>query len=243
MYEYLGQRAITPRAEVLRRFHRDDAELVRGVLQDLVDGGLVFRSGNGVATHYRVVTGEELDAVRAEGADTDGIDALVWAIVYRAGPLDRAALASHVALAPRDLDAAIERLAKSGRVEVREGAYRAGGCVIPLGTAAGWEAAVFDHFQAVVATICKKLRDSAESALPSDEVGGSTYTFEVWPGHPLEAEARGQLRSMRERLSDLRRRVAEHNAEHAMPEKRSRVVVYGGQSVEQHEEESDERHD
>ena len=68
----------------------------------------------------------------------------------------------------------------------------------------GWEAAVFDHFQAVVATICQKLDTKGRKPTTEDEVGGSTYTLEIWPGHPLESEARSQLRRFREGTSELR---------------------------------------
>ncbi|HKU41685.1 MAG TPA: hypothetical protein VJR89_26190, partial [Polyangiales bacterium] len=46
------------RADVLRRFERDDAEIVRGVLRDLVDSRLLYRTGRGDATAYRAATDE-----------------------------------------------------------------------------------------------------------------------------------------------------------------------------------------
>jgi hypothetical protein len=35
------------RADVLRRFRNDDEDTVKGVLTDLVDTGLVYRTGRG----------------------------------------------------------------------------------------------------------------------------------------------------------------------------------------------------
>jgi hypothetical protein len=64
-----------------------------------------------------------------------------------------------------------------------------------------------------------------------DRVGGSTYTLEVWPGHPLEDEALGELSAFRRRLTHLRERIASHNAAHSVPPGRNRVVVYAGQCV------------
>ncbi len=96
--------------------------------------------------------------------------------------------------------------------------------------------ALIDHFQAVVATICQKLEALNSEPVLQDEVGGSTYTLEVWPGHPLENEARGQLRRFRSALSDLRRRIEEHNRTESPPGGGTRVVVYGGQYVIEQDE-------
>lgn len=63
-----GSGGVVARTEVLRRFHRDDPELVRGVLHDLTESGLVFSSGSRTETAYRVATGDELGAIRNLGA-------------------------------------------------------------------------------------------------------------------------------------------------------------------------------
>jgi hypothetical protein len=75
---------------------------------------------------------------------------------------------------------------------------------------------------------------SARLAGPSEQpplTGGSTYSFEVWPGHPFEAEVLGQLEGFRERMSALRQRVREYNHEHPQPSRTVHVTVYGGQCV------------
>jgi hypothetical protein len=46
------------RAEVLRRFRHDDPLVVGGVLRDLVDSGLVYRTGRGDFAQYGVVQGK-----------------------------------------------------------------------------------------------------------------------------------------------------------------------------------------
>jgi hypothetical protein len=160
---------------------------------------------------------------------------LVWAVVYRLGTIDHGKLATHVALG---------RLVAAGRIAKVETAalvtYRAETFVAPLGEAHGWEAAVFDHFQAMVTTICRKLGDAGAPAL-ADEIGGSTYTLEVWPGHPMEEEVRGELAAFRTRLGELRDRVVRHNRGVTVPARRSKVVVYGGQCItEQEDEDEDE---
>ena len=84
------------------------------------------------------------------------------------------------------------------------------------------------------------LATGTRKAAPEDHIGGSTYTLEVWTGHPLEDEALGELRAFRARVSALRSRVAAHNASAPMPDQRTRVVVYGGQCVVNYEENKNE---
>ena len=227
----------------LAHFHRDDEQIVRGVLADLVDSGLVFRAGRGAGSTYRAATGADLDHARSVPRDPDGMDTLVWAVVYRLGPIERGRLGAHVALSPSDLDASLARLVESKKI-VRaavNGAdgYAAYGFVVSLDQANGWEGAVFDHFQAVVTTICRKLATDANTPTAGDHVGGSTFTLEVWPGHPLEGEVLGELGRFRKRLGDLRARVLEHNRAHSIPQHRSKVVIYGGQSVVEHDDQED----
>jgi hypothetical protein len=154
--------------------------------------------------------------------------------MYREGPLAAPAIAARSQRDPAEIDAALARLLASGRIERLEhnGAvlYRASALLIPLGAPTGWEAAVFDHFKALVTTVLSRLRENRSAAL-EDQVGGSTYTIDVWDGHPLGEEVVGALGRMRAALSELRARVVEHNASRPLPEQHTRVVIYVGQSV------------
>ena len=47
VFAYVQQRDATSRADLMLRFCGDDEGLVRGVLKDLVDSGLLFRAGRG----------------------------------------------------------------------------------------------------------------------------------------------------------------------------------------------------
>ncbi len=106
------------------------------------------------------------------------------------------------------------------------------GCVLAYGDPHGWEAAVFDHFQALVIALCAKLRLGQTHAAPTDTIGGSTFGFEVWPGHPEYDNALGLLGRLRAQGSELRQRVAAYNETHsAPPDEKRRVVTYVGQSV------------
>jgi hypothetical protein len=82
-----------------------------------------------------------------------------------------------------------------------------------------------------VRTICNRLDEEARRAPYAESIGGSTYTFDVGPGHPLEPEVLGILARLREQCAALRARVAEHNDEHGRTERGENVVVYVGQSV------------
>jgi hypothetical protein len=74
-------------------------------------------------------------------------------------------------------------------------------------------------------------------------VGGSTYTFDVWPGHPLYEEVRGQLAGHRARLGDLRARVDEANRDWERPDRVEQLVAYVGQCILMREEGESETHE
>lgn len=233
--EYVQGSGTVLRAEILRRFQHDDEATVRSVLRDLVDSGLLFRTGRENATSYRALgpeSSEELVAERTNDASAN----LVWVAVHRFGPAPEGELARLVTVSGEELRAALERLLNEGRIEVLEEggerSYRSGRCVIPVGAPAGWEASVFDHFQAVVTAIVSKVRQGRLAARHDDAVGGSTYTYDVWRGHPHRDEVLGFLRDVRAKAVALRLKVEAYNEEAgpgaAEPE---RVIAYVGQAV------------
>ncbi len=234
---YAEERSLVSREEVLLRFHRDDEVLVRGVLHDLTESGLLFVSGVGPGSIYRAATSEELGTLRLlrRGA---GLEELVWAIVYREGPLTREALVKRGGIAEEELDHALAELVAAQRVELGAGGqYRARSFVVPLDAPNGFEAAVFDHFQAAAKTICCRLRDE-RPPLPApagvaerDLFGGSTFTFDLWAGHGLAPEVLSLLAEQRARLGELRQRVEAYNAAHGVPADFVQVIHYLGQCL------------
>ena len=138
------------------------------------------------------------------------------------------------------LESALTRLLGQGRIEAhdRDGAtfYSSRELFIPLDASVGWEAAVYDHFHALVRTICSKVAGSAKD---QELVGGSTYSFAVWPGHPYEEQALGTLKRFRTEQSALRAKVDAHNAQSGIPEKHRMLVTYAGQHVVDVGEEDD----
>jgi hypothetical protein len=239
VYAFLGTREFVTRMEILERFAKDDEALLRGVLHDLVENGLVLQTGSGADAVLRAASEHELGQMRRLNK-AGRPDELVWALVYHNGPVTREQLARAEGLRNGDLDESLRRLVAEGRIlgETHPDGtrYTAQRLVLPLGSELGWEAAVLDHFYAMVTTICSKL--STRLAMLEDRVGGSTYRFEVWNGHPLEQEVLSSLERFRAAHSDLRARVRAHNDSLAqVPTDAYRVVVYGGQHVTPTEEE------
>ncbi len=236
--EYVQEKGAVLQADVLDRFRNDDEATVRGVLTDLVESGILFRSGRGARTTYRAAKLDELALIARD--DGERAMHLVWVAVSRLGVASIDAVAQTVALEPPVIEAALARLVADGRVArvERGGApeYRTDLCVIPYGTPAGWEAAVFDHYQAVVTAICTKLRAGETSAAATDRVGGSTYGYRVWEGHPHYDAAVGFLARVRAEAVLLREQVTAYNAAHAPPPGAIRVISYVGQTILEAEE-------
>lgn len=232
LLHYLRAEGIVTRHEILERFPNDEEAQIRAVLRDLRESQLVFTLGKGSRTSYRAATAEELAALKRKRGD-EGEDDLHVALMYREGPLTVEEIAERAQTETVSVEAAISRLSSSGRIQQvdaeGEARYRADALIIPLGAPLGWEAAVFDHFKAVVGTVLSRLRSDQTSPSQSDQVGGSTYTIDIWDNHPLEEEVRGTLQQLRTQLSELRRRVVAVNASVEEPPPKNRVVIYLGQ--------------
>jgi hypothetical protein len=207
--------------------------MVRGVLTDLVDSGLVFRSGRGAHAKFRALDAAEL--LVGPEVSTEAAAALVWVAVCRFGPASSTQIAEAVPLDAVELEQALAELVADGRIQRidREGVphYQTDLCWLPLDTSAGWEGAVFDHYQAVVTTICCKLRDGSRAPTFSDSQGGSTFALTVWKGHPEYDAVLGHLGRLRAETIALRERVTAYNQEHPAPDEAVRVISYIGQSV------------
>lgn len=239
--DYVQQAAGVTRAELLAQFASDDESQVRGVLRDLMESGLIVASGSGPRLSYRVTSEDELARLR-QVQSNDGLDELLWAMIYREGPSTLAAL-KKIHTVVSELEPALARLQAAGRIEqtAPDGPYTARTLVLPLGSPVGWEAAVFDHFKAVVNTITRRLGMARKSTALADRVGGSTYTLDVWPGHPHAERAYETLKQLRSQIGQLREEVEQYNALHPVPERYTQILMYVGQTLIEHgEDESDE---
>lgn len=97
--------------------------------------------------------------------------------------------------------------------------------------APGWEAAVLEHFQAVVGAMCGKLAAASGSNAAPANLGGSTFTFEVWPGHPHYEQVVRLLERCEHDLATLGDAVQAHNTQQPKPVTHDRVTFYFGQNV------------
>jgi hypothetical protein len=184
---------------------------------------------------YRVATAEELEQLGASGSvDAEETNAaLVWVHVYRASPLPQKELKRLLPLPDQALEAAIQRLVSEERIRIEtrpDGGvfYTTERCLIPLGQAAGWEAAIIDHHRAVLNALAAKVVSGKHRSAAADEVGGTTLSFDLWPGHPREQEVRKLLANVRSQIVPLWNEVAAYNAEHR-PETTYKVTFYCGQ--------------
>lgn len=237
---YLSDRESATRREVFDRFKYDDEVSVRGILNDLVESGFVIRSGRGDDTSYRVATEDELRDFGAslEGKGGDSLAALVWLQIYREGPIPRDQLEQLVPVSSESLDEALAALIGDGRVSKRDDngtdVLTAEEVIIPIGEAAGWEAAVVDHHRTVSNAIAAKITSGNRTSARSDEVGGTTLTFDLWPGHPKEEEVRQLLAATRANLLPIWEEVSDFN-ENSSGSGAYQVHFYFGQYVVEEE--------
>ena len=238
IHTFLTQVPSASRTEVIEHFKHDEPQNVRSILNDLVETGLVCRSGRGSETRYRVATAEELEELGAcAAADAQETNAaLVWVQVYHGSPLRRSDLNHLVPLTESAIDEALARLVDDERIRIEnrpDGVYCVTEqCLIALGQAAGWEAAVVDHHRAVLTALATKVAGGSHVSRVSDEIGGTTLSFDLWPGHPNEAEVRRLLASVRGQVIPLWEKVEAYNREHPV-ESSCKVTFYCGQHVVQ----------
>ena len=229
--DYLGEHGETGQVDVLTRFRYDDEAIVRGVLNDLVVSGLAVRAGRGNDARFQLVEEAELD--HSPGSGTHA--ALVWMVIYREGPVADSALRQRIPLRDQVVDTALEQLLGEGRIRKEEGddesIWASDKLEVPIGSPVGWEAAILDHYQSVVSMICQKLQVGPARSYAKDVVGGSTYSIDVWPGHPMWGETVSMLAKVREMIGSHRQAVDKLNEELERPQDCERVVFYMGQYI------------
>lgn len=231
VYDFIADEGMVQRAEVLTEFCHDDGAAVRSILNDLVETGLVFQSGSGRARSYRAASDEEVADMAEAGAE-EAFPWVVWIHLYRGGAQSPAELARTLGVDEATVEDALDELREQGRATCGDdGDFHCERCLIPRDSRQGWEAAVIDHFRAVVVALSVKLRQMNAQTLPAESVGGSTYSFDLHEEHPHRDEVQSLLENTRDRVSELARRVKEYNNEHGRDDAEEKVTFYFGQSV------------
>jgi hypothetical protein len=241
LHAFLAERESASRDEILLHFQHDEEGMVRSILNDLVESGLVRRRGRGRDMRYRTATAEELEELGgSEAHDSEETNAaLVWVHLYPASPIRKDKLSKLVPLSPAAFEAALARLVVDERARVEDrpnGAYcMTEHCLIPVGQAAGWEAAVIDHHRAVLKALAAKAVKGKHVSAAADEIGGTTLMFDLWPGHPREEEVRKLLATVRRQIIPLWEEVAAYNKENR-PDETYSVTFYCGQNLTEESE-------
>ncbi len=233
--DFVGENGPIRRERILERFRNDDLAAVSAVLADLVASGFLYSSGRGDSALYRATS--EADRTELSGDEQEeALASLLWGRVFHATALTTADLIASAGVEESRVRAALSRLVADGRVQQRgesdEAPLYAPTFLIPVGAEVGWEAAVFDHYQAMVNAIADKVRKRTAGANDGRTVGGTTLHFGIHPGHPFEDRVLGILERVRDDLNALWNDVSAYNREHPLAdEAATRVTFYFGQRV------------
>lgn len=231
--DYIGEESRT-RQDVLHRFRYDGEANVAAVLNDLTNSGLVYRVGRGERALYGITPDADLELL-IERDDHESLAALLWIQVYRAGTASVADLKRMTRADDIRVTRALETLVSDGRLEYDPDSdtYSSPRCLLPVGSEIGWEAAVYDHFQAMAKAVANKLQASGGRTKHSDRIGGATLSFDIYEGHPMADEVFGMLERFRAELNEVWDRVVQYNRDTPYDdETRIEVTFYLGQNVE-----------
>ncbi len=221
------------RQEIVELFRQDDENDVGAVLRDLTNSGLVYSAGQGRRCVYRPTSAED----RKHFADEDNQDSLVsmiWATLFHHAAADVDELANRLNIERGAVQRAVEQLHSEGRVEAEDPAALRGlsarELLVPVDAEQGWEAAVFDHYQAVAAAIAAKLRRGRTSATTNDVIGGTTLRFELAVDNPHREQVLRLLADVRRQANELWEQVRTHNSAHPIStDDVTNVCFYFGQ--------------
>jgi hypothetical protein len=218
------------REAILRRFHMDGERDVGAVLNDLVNGGFVYVTGRGETARFGLSSDADVLAMAGD-KEIRSVANIVWLRVFLGQERSVEALCAYLDADVTVVEGVVRSLIDDGRLRKEaDGSLVARNVLIPVGSSDGWEAAVLDHFRAVATAIAHKASGAPQSA-SSDEIGGTTLSFTVYPGHPFEEQVRSLLRTVRASIHELWGNASEYNQAHPVPENATRVLFYCGQLV------------
>lgn len=229
VYEHGGDSCGARFQDIAAAFSGIKPDSLGGVLHFLVQSRVLSVTGRGTTREYFAVPQQRADAATLA-------DAVVT--LYRDGPLTAEELAHRLEVTLPMAREFVERLDAKGQLETidqptGDRAYRATTYHVPVSSTEGYEAALWDHLQAVLRSINKKIRLGRYNATLHDVNGGTTFSFDVAAQSPLYDELSGFLKRMRVEMEDFRDRAL---AEAPAPsEEAKRITLYTGQMVEDYE--------
>jgi hypothetical protein len=230
--EYVERERGVSRSGLLHRFRNDNDREVIGVVNDLVHSGLLYSTGNGSDTLYGVTSEAERQRLTRQ-SDKTALANMALGAVYRCPGITQEELRSRLNVDMEQLDLALTGLRADGHITRDRERLTAPTFQIPIGAEHGWEAAVFDHFQAVATAIGNKVqlrdRQDPNSAL----IGGTTLRFEVSRRHPNLQRVLGLLAQVRALTDDVWAQVSATNGnDPPNDDERLNVTFYFGQNID-----------
>lgn len=216
--------------ELLAELAPRDESLVRSSLRDAVAHGQARKIEWRGIVRYEVVDG----VTGQRESQSDEVEWLLRFMLYRLGRASASTIAAETGMSEAQARLTLNDLTRRGQVRVIEDeplSYAIDGDVAkPIQNDMGWEASAFHHFAAVVDAMVHKLDTVGRRTQRADTTGGSTYTYDIWEGHPLEEEVEGLLGRFREIASRLDKEDRKLKSQVDMrPTKR--VRLYFGQFV------------
>ena len=232
VYSYLSTHGQVNRSKILERFKYDEEAVLKGVLNDLVESQLIFKAGRGDSTIY-IMAPSTLNTLDKEETTTknDQLDALILVTLYHGQPMQETDFKQNLNLSTSVLEKGLERLESNGLIRQDDTGWHCQSFYLPTDDPVVWGAALLDHYQSVIRALCVKLRGGNDRARDRDLTGGSTYSFKIWAGHPLETEITGLLKEFRVRLEDLWARKEASEEQCPDDQEPSKLIFYFGQAI------------
>lgn len=230
--EYVESKGGCSRETLIHRFRNDNEREVIGVVHDLVQSGLLYSTGSGASTLYGITSEAERQQFTRR-SDVLGLASMALGLVYRATSVSRDELAAQLNVSIDELEEALNVLLDDGRVEVVDGRCRAASFLIEEDAEHGWEAAAFDHFQAVAKALANKIYLRTHNLEGAKLVSGTTLHFELTEKHPLLPKVLGLLEQARTSTDAVWDEVYRYNQAHPVnDEERVSLTFYLGQNVD-----------
>jgi hypothetical protein len=220
------------REVLLHRFRNDNDREVAGVLNDLVESGLLYTTGSGLGTLYGVTSEAERQQFTRR-SDTQALASMALGVIYRTPGITATELCATLMVEPSEVKLALQVLLQERRIEETGEGFHAPTFIITSDATHGWEAAVFDHFQAVCTAMATKVQLRHSKGPLSHLVGGTTLHFELSAEHPSLPKVLALFEQIRTLTDTVWDEVYHHNEHHVLPDdKRVNLTLYFGQNVD-----------